>query len=159
MTTAYKVLRGDVEDEPEDTSAPERAEQEEGEKVPSGVALFRDSGFLFLWAIMLLTSGTGLMFINNIGSVAQTLAPTTASSTDVAALQAHLVTILSVFNCGGRLLSGFSSDYIVHHAPQRWRFSRGWFLSAMSALFLISQLVMIQTTTAEGLVYATALTG
>ena len=70
--------------------------------------------------------------INNIGTVTRTLSPLDADSRKVAAAQAHLVSLLSVFNCLGRLASGFVSDFFLHQAPLHLRCARVWWLGTIS---------------------------
>lgn len=50
----------------------------------------------------------------------------------MAAAQAHLVSLLSVFNCLGRLASGFVSDFFLHQAPLHLRCARVWWLGTIS---------------------------
>lgn len=53
--------------------------------------------------------------INNLGTIVRSLSyPLGTPSSEVARAQAHLVSLLSVFNFLGRLLSGFGSDYFLH---------------------------------------------
>lgn len=122
------------------------------------------------WTIIGLLSGVGLMFINNVGTVARTLSPLDADPREVATAQAHLVSLLSIFNCLGRLTSGFVSDYALHHAPSGFRFARVWWLGTprpstgvpsyligfypsvvpISALFVVSQALAGWTVQVEG---------
>lgn len=66
------------------------------------------------------------MYINNLGTVIRSLAPPSATPAQISLSQANLVSLLSVFNCAGRIVTGSLSDYGLHHAPQKWRFSRVW---------------------------------
>lgn len=107
-------------------------------------------------------SGTGLMYINNIGTVVATLEPTGSSPISVAKLQASLVSLLSIFNCIGRLLAGFSSDFFAHHVKDEYKIHRVWWLVPMSSMFVASQLMASVTNSAEGvsgLALPTAMTG
>lgn len=66
--------------------------------------------------------------INNIGTVAATLEPFGSDPVKVAKLQASLVSLLSIFNSLGRLLSGFTSDHFAHHVAEAYRIERVWWL-------------------------------
>lgn len=80
----------------------------------------------------------------------------------IAKLQASLVSLLSIFNCLGRLLSGFCSDYFAHHVAEEYRIARVWWLVPMASMFVASQLMASITSTAEGaagLALPTAITG
>jgi hypothetical protein len=81
------------------------------------------------------------MYINNIGTVTLTLAtssPSPNAADDPAKWanrqQAHLVSVLSVANCLGRLFVGYSSDLFTHHVPRGLRFSRIWWLGTFPSL-------------------------
>lgn len=71
------------------------------------------------------------MYINNLGTVTRSLAGKGTSPSDIAVSQASLVSLLSLFNCLGRISVGSVSDYAVHRAPTRWRFSRVWWNGAL----------------------------
>lgn len=107
--------------------------------------------------------------INNLGQVVRSLAlaapidpslPSSfaaPSSAAIALLQSRLVSLLSLFNFLGRLLSGFSSDYLLHHPS--YRLPRVFFLPLTAALYLASQLVATRVTSTSALWAPTALTG
>ncbi|RIA78777.1 major facilitator superfamily domain-containing protein [Glomus cerebriforme] len=61
---------------------------------------------------MIFLSGSGLMYINNVGSIIKSLYPTHSSDSDssIYKLQNAHVFYLSVFSCIGRLTAGFISD-------------------------------------------------
>lgn len=121
------------------------------------------------------------MYINNLGTVTRSLAPKHALPADVAMSQASLVSLLSIFNCLGRIVTGSLSDYAVHRAPNRWRFSRVWWNGARkvvasafdgadlpsttvstASLYVISQILASSATSVHGwhgLVAPTILTG
>ncbi|KAL1688246.1 major facilitator superfamily domain-containing protein [Schizophyllum commune] len=93
-----------------------------------GRALFTSLDFWLLFVIVSTLSGTGLMYINNVGSMAQalyagslaearvgagtTLQPPAYDDAAAAALQATQVSILSVMNCAGRIVIGLASDFV-----------------------------------------------
>lgn len=89
--------------------------------------------------------------INNLGTVVTTLASPNEDPKSVARSQAHLVALLSVFNCAGRLLVGFLADTFTHHAPERVRFARIWWLVATASGFAVSQVLAGQAERVEGL--------
>ncbi|GAA5892666.1 hypothetical protein JCM5296_003992 [Sporobolomyces johnsonii] len=128
----------------------------------SGWALLRQSDFWMLFCYLGLCSGVGLMMINNLGTVTITLADEDADSRAVGRAQAHLVSLLSVCNCLGRLAVGLASDFFLHHAPAEARFARVWWLVVTATLFVGSQLLAGRAETVEGfrgLALPTALTG
>lgn len=120
-------------------------------KIVSGSDLLRQTDFWILFAILGLLSGTGLCFINNIGLVTVTLSGLDSLPAEVARKQASLVSLLSVANCLGRLLSGFTSDHFLHHAPPHLRCGRAWWLVPIASLFFLSQLLASSTYYVEGL--------
>lgn len=142
----------DAELEEEAREAELRKQQDEGLNL-SGWSLVKTLDFQIYWMIILLCSGCGLMCelpalctlvivliafadINNLGTLVVTLVPRDKDPREVAKLQASLVSLLSVFNCIGRLFSGFVGDYLVHHAPLRFQIKRVWLLGACSFCLL-----------------------
>ncbi|GAA5925718.1 hypothetical protein JCM10213_008867 [Rhodosporidiobolus nylandii] len=143
------------------SASPLLAKEREAEHVPHGAGdlnltgwqLMRQKDFWGLWCFLGLCSGVGLMFINNIGLVALTLSSSDGDPDprSIARSQAHLVSLLSVFNCLGRLFVGFASDTFLHHVPQRMRFARVWWLVVTSLLFVLSQYLAGSATHVAGL--------
>ncbi|ORY42137.1 major facilitator superfamily domain-containing protein [Leucosporidium creatinivorum] len=128
----------------------------------SGWALTRELDFWLLFLFNGLCSGVGLMYINNLGTVTRSLASKGTSPSDIALSQASLVSLLSLFNCLGRICVGSVSDYAVHRAPTRWRFSRVWWNVSTASLYAISQVLASRATTVHGwsgLAAPTILTG
>lgn len=152
----YKAVEVNEVDSPVVDSRPIVHKEEEG---VSGIALFKERDFQLLWSVMFLLSGTGLMYINNVGTMAQSLSTAEASPIPLATIQAHLVTVLSIFNCGGRLFSGFTSDYFAHRAHGSIRFPRLVWLSIIAIGFILSGITTINTRSLEGLFWPTAMTG
>lgn len=75
----------------------------------SPLDLLRSTDFHILFAILALLCGTGLMYINNAGTVALALAREGQWKYDVkviSAWQAKQVATVSVWNCAGRILGG-----------------------------------------------------
>ena len=111
--------------------------------------------------------------INNLGTVVRSLAlaapnanpsltdfSPAAAPDSVALLQSRLVSLLSIFNFAGRLLSGFLSDSLLHSPPRPLpRIPRVAFLPFTASILVASQLVAFRTERAEHLWAATALTG
>ncbi|KAI5478285.1 serine carboxypeptidase [Pseudohyphozyma bogoriensis] len=141
----------DFSDEDEVARRNSRAKKKESEALGqkglevSGWGLLSQLDFWLLFTVLGL-----LMFINNIGTMAKTLAHGESNPKKVALAQASLVSLLSIFNCTGRLASGFLSDYFVHHAPAHMRFARIWWLVPIAALFTLTQLLTGWTTEVEG---------
>ncbi|GAA6001908.1 hypothetical protein JCM10207_002374 [Rhodosporidiobolus poonsookiae] len=135
-----------------------------GELSVSGLELVRESDFWLLFCFLGLCSGVGLMFINNLGTVALTLASSSSPSGEpdpvqVGRAQAHLVSLLSVANCLGRLFVGGASDGVLHHGPKRTRFARVWWLVITAALFLASQQLALSASSIPSLALPTFLIG
>ncbi|KAL8283172.1 hypothetical protein RQP46_005950 [Phenoliferia psychrophenolica] len=153
-----RELGEDDDDDPQARAVKES--QRSAELDISGITLLTSGDFWLLFSIIGLLSGIGLMYINNVGTVTRTLSPLDADPRKVAAAQAHLVSLLSVFNCLGRLTAGFVSDYFLHSSPLHLRFARVWWL--VSAMFVLSQLLASWTTEVEGwfgLILPTSSTG
>ena len=70
----------------------------------NSLEIFKNFDFHLLFFVFMLGTGVGLTWFNNLGSLVLTMGGTEAS---------WLVTLLSLCNCAGRLLFGFSSDLLV----------------------------------------------
>ncbi|GAA5926001.1 hypothetical protein JCM3775_005172 [Rhodotorula graminis] len=139
----------------------------------AGWALLRELDFWLIFGFNGLCAGVGLCYINNLGTVVRSLALATrtadpsllhlapaAAPASVALLQSRLVSLLSIFNFLGRLLSGFLSDTLLHSPPRPLpRTPRVAFLPLTATILVASQLVALRTERAEHLWAATALTG
>jgi hypothetical protein len=80
--------------------------------LPSDV--LRTFDFQLLFIILAITCGTGLMYINNVGAVALSLARDGKVEYDlkeVSAWQARQVAVISIWNCSGRILGGGSRGH------------------------------------------------
>ncbi|KAF7984876.1 hypothetical protein HWV62_10859 [Athelia sp. TMB] len=109
-----------------------------------GRALLADADFWILVVVMSLLSGTGIMYINNVGSIAQALVAhgNPAYDPEVAAQwQAAQVSAISITNFSGRVLIGMLSDYISSH-----RRPRSYATPLICFLFIVSQLLAMGTT-------------
>ncbi|KAF8550215.1 MFS general substrate transporter [Imleria badia] len=123
-----------------------------------GKQLWLTPDFHLIFVIVAICSGTGLMYINNVGSIAQALyAKTHAVYDDAEASkwQAAQVSILSLGNFAGRVLIGLISDF----AYVRLRLPRAYCLCIVSSLFIISQATAIIVSSVETLWVATLLLG
>lgn len=153
------------------SSSEDRQQQREQIEVNvSGWALFKELDFYLIFLYNGLCSGVGLCYINNLGTVLRSLASSSSSSStyptlavdDLARTQSHLVSVLSIFNCLGRLSSGFGSDYFVHHENRRRRISRVHWMVLTATVLTLSQVCAYRATTVHGwtgLVVPTILTG
>ncbi|GAA5906019.1 hypothetical protein JCM8208_006319 [Rhodotorula glutinis] len=136
----------------------------------AGWALLHELDFWLIFGFNGLCAGVGLCYINNLGTVVRSLALATRTAdpslldlppaASVALLQSRLVSLLSIFNFLGRLLSGFLSDTLLHSPPRPLpRIPRVAFLPLTASILVSSQLVALRTAHAEHLWAATALTG
>ncbi|KAJ9054854.1 hypothetical protein DSO57_1010041 [Entomophthora muscae] len=101
-----------------------------------GRELFFNSDARLLFFIISFIGGSGLMYINNIGSVLRALHEI-GEIGNLPALQSSCVTILSVFNCGGRLMFALTSD---RAALSKWRVRRSSYLLASALLAFLAHL-------------------
>lgn len=107
-----------------------------------GMMLFRTSDFWLVFSILSLLAGTGLMYINNVGSIVQALLAAGNPGwdhTDGVERQAAQVSIISVANSAGRLLIGLSAD----HGKNKYDAPRSYFLVIVSLVAIMSQLALM----------------
>lgn len=119
------------------TEDPDTPEMEEG-----GLTLLRDKEFWKQFLIMGLLSGPGQMYIYCVGYCVRALARYSDmehSPARVQTFQAIQVGLISVTNFGGRLLSGFTSDLLLH----KYGLSRFWMLFAASSVMLIGNILAL----------------
>lgn len=124
----------------------------------SPLAIIKTIDFWLLFFIIALLAGTGLMWINNVGAVVQALFAYHHPHYDSIAVeqaQARQVSLLSLTNCGGRILIGLSSDF-MHN---KYKLDRAWWAAIISGIFLISQIVAQSIQMPVHLGWATALIG
>ncbi|KAI0788666.1 major facilitator superfamily domain-containing protein [Abortiporus biennis] len=129
-------------------------------KLPNiwGKKLAVSSDFWVMFSITSLLAGTGLMYINNAGSIAQALYANNNASYDEAVssqLQALQVSAVSIMNCVGRIAIGLIADFTNHylHLP------RSFCISIVAILFIISQIVVYATSDVESLWKGSSLLG
>ncbi|GHJ84877.1 hypothetical protein NliqN6_1279 [Naganishia liquefaciens] len=111
----------------------------------TGKALLASLDFWLIVVFLTLRNGCGLLYINNVGTVVLALFNASkevqADPFEVARVQATQVSVVSVWNCLGRISMGVASDY----AKTRWGVGRVWFTLFIALLFLTSQ-IAVQTT-------------
>ncbi|KAJ3196167.1 hypothetical protein HK101_009907 [Irineochytrium annulatum] len=113
-------------------------EQPEVARVPTGrvsvdpgFALFQSADAWILFGVMLLVTGPGLMYINNIGEVVLSLGG------NQAAQRVH-VSLISVNNCAGRIVNGLVSDW----AGKRFGMTRIYGLIGGASLVYLAQVLI-----------------
>ncbi|KAI0310364.1 major facilitator superfamily domain-containing protein [Amylostereum chailletii] len=136
-----------------------------GEKLAEGrgvdlhaSALWTSLDFWILCGINMLFSGTGLMYINNVGSIAQALFARGNPAYDPLAAsvwQAAQVSALSLTNFAGRILIGLAADA----TKARARLPRSCCLALVAALFVLAQGVLLRTQDVAHLWVASAALG
>ncbi|BGP24099.1 hypothetical protein JCM10295v2_003001 [Rhodotorula toruloides] len=123
----------------------------------TGLALLRELDFYLIFMFNGLCAGVGLCYINNLGTVVRALSSFSSSAPNPALLQSRLVSLLSILNCLGRLLSGFGSDYLLHHP--RFPLPRVLWRPLTACVLLSSQLSALAVSSPKALWIPTALTG
>ncbi|OJJ47217.1 hypothetical protein ASPZODRAFT_132179 [Penicilliopsis zonata CBS 506.65] len=123
-----------------------------------GLAMLWKPQFWQLFAMMALLSGLGLMTINNIGNSAKALWKYYDDSVTPKFIQQQQVmhvSILSIGNFSGRLLSGIGSDILV----QKLHMSRFWCLLISAVVFTLTQLAGSSISNPHTLVLVSGFTG
>ncbi|KAF9067639.1 major facilitator superfamily domain-containing protein [Rhodocollybia butyracea] len=104
-----------------------------------GVRLWKSIDFWIPFATMSLLSGSGLMYINNVGSMAQALYTyrnvDRYDAIDASQWQAKQVSTISLMNFSGRILIGLLSDFI----KSRFGLPRSTLLILVAFILLCSQ--------------------
>ncbi|KAH8834961.1 major facilitator superfamily domain-containing protein [Flagelloscypha sp. PMI_526] len=111
-----------------------------GQRDISGKRLFLSLDFWTATIVLSILSGTGLMYINNVGSMAQALfteGKDTYSEAETAKQQAVQVSTISVLNCSGRIIIGVLNDL----AKNKFRLPRSTCLILVAFMMLISQFI------------------
>ncbi|AAW44083.1 hypothetical protein CNBF0550 [Cryptococcus deneoformans B-3501A] len=124
----------------------------------SPVDLIKTVDFWLLFIILAVLSGTGLMYINNAGTVVLALAregKRVYNKEKIGGWQAKQVGLVSIWNCAGRILGGVYSDFCKTHFQIR----RIWALPLVACLFIVSQLSALSTTHAQSLWIVSSLLG
>ncbi|KAI0337334.1 MFS general substrate transporter [Trametopsis cervina] len=106
-----------------------------------GAALASSRRFWLLFTITSLLSGTGLMYINNVGSITQALFAKGDPEFDerkAAQWQATQVSTVSIANCLGRVLIGVIADFTKNNL----HYPRSFCMALVASTFIISQLTV-----------------
>lgn len=124
----------------------------------SPLQLIYKTDFHALCAVLAICCGTGLMYINNVGTVALALGRQGVLEYDdkeISAWQAKQVATISIYNCSGRVLAGIASDW----TKSKFGVGRIWFLPVVASMFIISQITALQTTSVQHLWIVSTLLG
>ncbi|KAI8927412.1 major facilitator superfamily domain-containing protein [Entophlyctis helioformis] len=118
--------------------------------------ILRDSDAWHLFLPFMTLAGLGLMYINNVGSIVLALVPGESGSVPVSSAQALMVSLISLFNCLGRIVTGIVSDKAQLH----YGTSRMFFLTAGAMIILAAQLIgLLLVTNVPTLLLCTCLLG
>ncbi|KAF8839373.1 MFS general substrate transporter [Paxillus ammoniavirescens] len=133
---------------------------EEQDRMPNihGKQLWLTPDFYLILTIMAICSGTGVMYINNVGSISQALyakANPMYDGLEASKWQAAQVSTLSIGNFAGRILIGPISDF----TRNRLHLPRAYSLCIVSCLFIISQAFAIGISSVQSLWIASSLLG
>jgi len=143
----------------EDFPSPPHAHKHEHIVDIHGKKLIFSINFWLLSSIVSLLAGTGIMWINNVGSIAQALvaqgSPDHWDEERAAKIQAAQVSTISVMNCIGRIAIGVSSDFGKH----KYNLQRVMWLIPISIGFIASQMLALYTTRPENLFLPSATLG
>ncbi|KAI5994033.1 major facilitator superfamily domain-containing protein [Pisolithus albus] len=123
-----------------------------------GKMLWKTLDFYLVSFIMALLSGTGITYINNVGTISLALfakSNPTYDEVEASKWQAAQVSTLSVGNFIGRILCGLVSDFLRNHL----HLPRAYSLCIVSSLFIISQALAIGISSVSTLWIATATLG
>ncbi|KAI0820729.1 MFS general substrate transporter [Trametes gibbosa] len=130
----------------------------DGQPNVHGKRLFRSLDFWLLFAICSLLSGTGLMYINNVGAISQALFANNNPDYDevkAAQWQATQVSTVSVMNCLGRIAIGVIADF----TKGKLRLPRSFCVVLVATMFIISQVTCYSIDSIGDLWKASALLG
>ncbi|KAA1479102.1 MFS general substrate transporter [Dentipellis sp. KUC8613] len=153
-TEGFRARVGGVSD---DEVPYEKSKHWKGQDI-SGRALWMSGDFWLMCFTNMLLSGTGLMYINNVGVITQALFAKnnpTFDTNDSTTWQAAQVSIISVANFAGRVIIGVLADAV----KSRLRYPRSFCIPLVAGLFILSQLVLIGTDSVQGLWKASAVLG
>ncbi|KAF9530910.1 major facilitator superfamily domain-containing protein [Crepidotus variabilis] len=123
-----------------------------------GRRLVKSVDFWILFTILSILSGTGLMYINNVGSMSRTLYAFHNKKYDDAAAatwQATQVSTISVTNFLGRIFIGLVSDF----TKSRYDMPRSYCLVLVASLFFVSQFVLTEVADINHLWLASSILG
>ncbi|KIM42690.1 hypothetical protein M413DRAFT_70185 [Hebeloma cylindrosporum] len=123
-----------------------------------GKKLWQSGDFWLLFSILSMLSGTGLMYINNVGSMSQALYAyknPNYNEVEASGWQATQVSAISLMNFLGRIFIGLVSDL----AKNKYDMPRSYSLVLVSFFFFISQVVAANEDRIENLWVASTLLG
>lgn len=107
----------------------------------SGTALWQNVDFLILFSYGLIVLGTGLLYINNVGTQVTTLFASSSSEevppASITSKQAYFVTAISLSNCFGRIAFGAAAEKVQKSAL---RINRPAWLILSAGCLLMGQL-------------------
>ena len=124
----------------------------------SPLQLIYKTDFHALCAVLAICCGTGLMYINNVGTVALALGRQGSLEYDareISSWQAKQVATISIYNCSGRVLAGIASDW----TKSKFGIGRIWFLPIVASMFIVSQITALHTTSVQHLWIVSTLLG
>ncbi|KAI0368451.1 MFS general substrate transporter [Pilatotrama ljubarskyi] len=130
----------------------------DGEPNIHGKRLFKTAEFWLLFTVCALLSGSGLMYINNVGAISQALFANDNPDYDevkAAQWQATQVSTISVMNCLGRILIGVIADF----TKAKLRLPRSFCIALVAGMFVISQVMCYFIEDIQNLWKASALLG
>lgn len=104
-----------------------------------GIELFKNPDFYMFFLVMMFLAGTGIQYINNVGSIAKILyrsnhGDQSPDNATIQRIQSQHVSIISLFNCLGRIFIGLASDF----CKKRFRMRRIWWLGLSALVFVLS---------------------
>ncbi|KAI0688651.1 MFS general substrate transporter [Cytidiella melzeri] len=123
-----------------------------------GFALASNKMFWWLFIVVSLLSGTGLMYINNVGSITQALFAKGDPDFDevkASQWQATQVSTVSVANCLGRVIIGLIADF----TKNRLHYPRSFCMSIVASMFIVSQVTVYHIDNVENLWKGSVLLG
>jgi len=124
----------------------------------SGRAMLVKFDFWLLFTIMSLLGGTAIMWINNVGSIVQSLLAegnTVYDDAESSKWQSIQVSTISMMNFSGRICIGIIADYSKNHLGLR----RAYCISLVAFLFLSSQIAASFVSDVKHLHIASAMLG
>ncbi|PGH16873.1 hypothetical protein AJ79_01517 [Helicocarpus griseus UAMH5409] len=138
--------------------APDKSAHDSHHADIRGWAMLPTVEFWQLFTLLGLSTGIGLMTINNIGYNVKALwnyYDDSADSGFIQKRQAMHVSTLSILSCIGRLLSGIGSDLLV----KKFNMSRFWCLFASAVIFCSAQFAGFEISDPHQLILVSGLTG
>nr|QFR37108.1 MFS transporter [Cyberlindnera americana] len=120
----------------------------------SKMEVVKSSRFWILLSILGILAGLGQLYIYSVGFMIKSLLHGGADD-DIQAAQSFQVSLISIFNCAGRLLCGAFGDLLVNKYEQQ----RSWIVFVPVIVLLIVQVFCFCVTTYDNLWLASLLNG